>query len=75
MQTTVICGLGLMVMAVSGFLPTQRFALMMVGLLSAALVGDLILLPALLLSPMGRFFTGNGKYVLVVGGTSSRDAA
>lgn len=53
-QTTLICGLGLLVFATSGFLPTRKFALMMVALLLAALVGDLVLLPALLLSPLGR---------------------
>ena len=53
-QTTLICGLGLLVFTISGFLPTRKFALMMIALLTAALVGDLILLPALLMSPLGR---------------------
>lgn len=53
-QTSLICGLGLMVYAFSSFVPTQHFAFMMVGLLMAALVGDLIFLPALLLSPLGK---------------------
>jgi predicted RND superfamily exporter protein len=53
-QTTVICGLGLLVFVVSGFVPTRKFALMLAALLSAALVGDLLLLPALLLTPLGK---------------------
>lgn len=53
-ETTVICGLGLLVFAASAFVPTQRFAWMMFALLLAALVGDLILLPAILVSPAGK---------------------
>jgi predicted RND superfamily exporter protein len=55
-QTTLIGGLGLAVFAVSTFTPTQRFGVLMLAMLSAALVGDLIFLPALLTSPLGRFF-------------------
>lgn len=55
-QTTLCCGLGLLVFAISEFLPTQRFALMMAVLLGTALVGDLLLLPALLNGPLGRLF-------------------
>ena len=56
LQTTLVCGLGLSVLAFSEFVPTQQFALMMFILLISALVGDLILLPALLVGPVGRFF-------------------
>ncbi len=55
-QTTLIGGVGLSVFAASTFTPTQRFGVLMLALLAAALVGDLILLPALLASPLGRFF-------------------
>ena len=55
-QTTVVGGLGLFVFALSTFTPTQRFGTLMLILLSAALVGDLVLLPALLAGPLGRFF-------------------
>ncbi|MBL8816729.1 MAG: MMPL family transporter [Planctomyces sp.] len=55
-QTSVTCSLGLLVFAGSDFAPTSRFAVMMVGLLASALLGDLLLLPALLLSPFGRRF-------------------
>ncbi len=56
-QTTIIGGLGLSVFALSTFTPTQRFGTLMLALLGAALVGDLIFLPALLASPLGRIFS------------------
>lgn len=55
-QTTIVGGLGLSVFALSTFTPTQRFGVLMLTLLFAALAGDLIWLPALLASPLGRFF-------------------
>ncbi len=54
-QTTIIGGLGLSVFALSTFTPTQRFGTMMLALLAAALFGDLILLPALLAGPLGKY--------------------
>lgn len=53
-QTTLICSCGLVVFAMSDFAPTANFAWMMVSLLLIALVGDLVLLPAILLSPAGK---------------------
>ncbi|MFV1964965.1 MAG: RND family transporter [Pirellulaceae bacterium] len=55
-QTTLIGGLGLAVFALSTFTPTQRFGIMMITILAAALVGDLVFLPALLAGPLGRCF-------------------
>jgi predicted RND superfamily exporter protein len=55
-QTTMICGLGLGIFVLSRFLPMQRFAWMMLTLMLMALVGDLLLLPALLMSPLGKWF-------------------
>jgi uncharacterized protein len=55
-QTTIVGGLGLFVFALSTFTPTQRFGTLMLVLLAAALFGDLVLLPALLAGPLGRFF-------------------
>jgi predicted RND superfamily exporter protein len=55
-QTTLVCGLGLLVFTLSSFAPTSRFAWMLTGLLVAALLGDLLLLPALLLGPAGGWF-------------------
>lgn len=55
-QTTLIGGFGLSAFAFSTFMPTQRFGILMLFLLAAALIGDLILLPALLASPLGKYF-------------------
>ena len=55
-QTTLIGGLGLAAFALSTFTPTQRFGVLMFFLLVMALVGDLILLPAILAGPLGKFF-------------------
>jgi predicted RND superfamily exporter protein len=55
-QSAVVCGLGILVFAASSFAPTRRFAWMLALLVTAALAGDLVLLPALLASPLGRFF-------------------
>jgi len=55
-QTTLIGGLGLSVFAASTFTPTQQFGVMMVFLLGAALIGDLIILPAILAGPLGALF-------------------
>ena len=59
-QTTLIGGLGLSAFALSTFTPTQRFGTLMLFLLAAALIGDLIVLPAVLASPLGKLF-GGGK--------------
>jgi predicted RND superfamily exporter protein len=55
-QSAIVCGLGILVFAASSFAPTRRFAWMLALLVTAALAGDLVLLPALLASPLGRFF-------------------
>ena len=55
-QTTLIGGLGLAAFAMSTFTPTQRFGSLMLFLLAAALIGDLIVLPAVLASPLGKYF-------------------
>ena len=53
-QTTLIAGLGLVVFGMSTFTPTQRFGILMLVLLIAALIGDLIFLPAILVGPLGK---------------------
>lgn len=58
LQTTLIGGLGLAVFATSTFTPTQQFGYLMISMLGAALIGDLLLLPAILASPLGVFFGG-----------------
>lgn len=61
LQTTLVAGLGLAVFAASTFTPTQQFGVLMVTILAAALVGDLILLPALLVGPLGALFGSAGR--------------
>lgn len=55
-DTTLICGLGVACFMFSVFMPTVKFARLLLVLLSVALVGDLLLLPAILASPLGRLF-------------------
>jgi predicted RND superfamily exporter protein len=56
LQTSLICGLGLAVFVISPFRPTSRFGWLMAIMLSLAVVADLVLLPAMLASPLGRCF-------------------
>ena len=53
-ETTAICTIGMLVYVFSGFLPTQRFAWMIGALLMIAVTGNLVLLPPLLVGPLGR---------------------
>ncbi|PAY15502.1 hypothetical protein CKO51_31440 [Rhodopirellula sp. SM50] len=55
-HTTLICSCGLIVFALSTFVPILHFAWLMVFLLASALLGDLVLLPAILVGPLGRCF-------------------
>ncbi|HWB00884.1 MAG TPA: MMPL family transporter [Pirellulales bacterium] len=55
-QSWGVIGLGMSVFALSPFTPTQRFGYMMVTLLTSALIGNLIVLPAVLASPLGGLF-------------------
>jgi predicted RND superfamily exporter protein len=55
-QTSVICGLGLLVFAFSPFVSIARFGWLMFTMLAAAMLADLLVLPALLISPLGRAF-------------------
>lgn len=55
-QTSLICILGILVFCLSEFIPTGRFAWMMAAMIGAALAGDLLFLPALILSPLGVCF-------------------
>jgi predicted RND superfamily exporter protein len=53
-QTTLICGLGLLVFAFSSYTPASRFAWLIGVLLLSALFGSLFLLPAVLAGPLGQ---------------------
>ncbi|MEX2317702.1 MAG: MMPL family transporter [Pirellulales bacterium] len=55
-QGAMISGLGLAVFAASSFTPTRQFGYLMITIQSTALLGDLVLLPALLCGPLGKFF-------------------
>jgi predicted RND superfamily exporter protein len=55
-QTAMICGLGLLVFAVSPFVPMARFGWLMFAMLSTAVLADLVIFSALLLTPLGRFY-------------------
>jgi predicted RND superfamily exporter protein len=59
-HTTLICSVALLVFSLSSFMPIRRFSWMMASLLIAALLGDLVLLPALLASPLGKLFSPRG---------------
>jgi uncharacterized protein len=53
-QTSLICGVGLLVFMASPFAPIARFGLIMAIMLALGLVGDLVLLPATLCSSLGQ---------------------
>jgi predicted RND superfamily exporter protein len=55
-QTTIICGVGMLVFWWSDFVPVSRFALLLCIILMTSLIGAVIALPAILFSPLGRFF-------------------
>ncbi len=55
-QSWAVLGLGLAVFALSSFVPTQRFGAMMFCLLTAALLGNLLMMPTVLASPVSALF-------------------
>jgi multisubunit Na+/H+ antiporter MnhC subunit len=55
LRTTVVIGLGLSVFAFSSIVPIQRFGMTMSALLGLGLISNLILLPALLAGPFGKY--------------------
>lgn len=56
LQAALINGLGLSVFATSSFTPTQRFGWLMLAILVAGVVAELVMLPAILFSPLGKAF-------------------
>lgn len=56
LQTALVCGLGMLAFALSPFTPVARFAWLTFSLLMVGLVSDLILTPAILLSPLHHMF-------------------
>jgi hypothetical protein len=69
-QSSIIVGLGLAMFGFSSFVPTRMFGLLMLLLLAWGLFADLVLMPAILAGPMGRFFT----HGITVEPTATREA-
>ena len=55
-DTSLICGLGVLPFVFGVFMPTVKFALLLMIMLLTALLGDLVLLPAILAGPAGLLF-------------------
>jgi hypothetical protein len=60
-QSWSVIGLGLVVFALSSFTPTQRFGILMFAMLTLSSIGNLVLLPAALASPLGTLFWQRGE--------------
>ncbi len=56
LQAALINGLGLSVFLLSSFVPTRQFGMLMLVILSCGAVAELVLLPAILASPLGKAF-------------------
>jgi uncharacterized protein len=56
LKTTVIISIGMLAFLLSDFAPSRRFAIFTSMVLFLAVIGDLILLPALMRGPLSRFF-------------------
>jgi predicted RND superfamily exporter protein len=59
-QSWGVIGLGLSAFMFSEFTPTQRFGAMMLAMLTVSSIGNLVVLPALLASPLGNHFWKSG---------------
>jgi predicted RND superfamily exporter protein len=55
-QSWGVIGIGLAVFALSAFMPTRNFGIMMISMLTVALAGNLLMLPAILAGPGGAIF-------------------
>jgi len=62
MHTTLISCLSMAPFLFAEFLPTQQFAKLMIAMLCGAIIGDIFLLPALLLSPWGTVIKQRAKH-------------
>ncbi len=56
LQTGLVCGVGMLVFALSPFVPVARFAWLTFALLMVGVASDIILTPAMLLSPLHHLF-------------------
>jgi len=55
-QTSLVCGLGMLALAFSPFTPVARFACLTFAMLMVGAISDLVVTPLLLLSPLNRIF-------------------
>ena len=55
-QSWAVIGLGLFAFALSSFMPTRRFGILMLTMLTISSIGNLVFLPALLAGPAGHWF-------------------
>jgi predicted RND superfamily exporter protein len=55
-QSWGVIGIGLAIFSLSAFMPTRNFGIMMISMLTVALVGNLLMLPAILAGPGGAIF-------------------
>jgi predicted RND superfamily exporter protein len=60
-QTMIICGVGMLVFGFSDFVPVARFAILLCTILIISLISAIVILPAILFSPLGRFFENSDK--------------
>jgi hypothetical protein len=56
LDATLICGIGMLALGLSGIAYSQQFGLLALAIMTAASVGCLLVLPALASTPLGRFF-------------------
>lgn len=61
-DTTLICTIGVAPFLFSSYMPSFNFALLLNAMMLTALAGALILLPALLAGPPGRFFRPKSEH-------------
>ena len=54
LQTTLVFGVGVSLYGLSDFLPTMRFGLLLASMMFFAIIGDLVAIPALLATRLGR---------------------
>ncbi len=55
-QSWGVIGIGLAVFSLSPFMPTRNFGIMMISMLTIALIGNLLMMPAMLAGPGGALF-------------------
>jgi predicted RND superfamily exporter protein len=70
LHTTIISCSAMIPFMFSEFIPTGQFAKLMVVMLVGAIVGDLVMLPALLLSPLGKVIASRSKSVPPINGAT-----